>query len=178
MNLCKLLVGLLLISCSISACSKDNTKTDNTKKSAIVKETPKAVTTPKIDKKPAPKVDETTSKSPTITKRVYFTSPTDKAEVTSPVKLVFGVDGMTIRPALEDTKDKSSGHHHLIIDGDGVPAGTMVPMDPQHIHYGKGQTSAMIELKPGTHSLRLQFADGAHLSYGPEMSSAITVTVK
>ena len=120
---------------------------------------------------------EAKSKAPKVVKRVYFTSPADQAKVKSPVSLTFGVDGMSIRPAGEDVKDKTSGHHHLIIDADGIKAGSVVPMDKQHIHYGKGQTSATVELTPGEHTLRLQFADGAHRSYGAEMSAAIKVTV-
>ena len=41
------------------------------------------------------------------------------------------------------------GHHHLVIDGASVAKGTMVPMDPKHIHYGKGQTETTVELTPG-----------------------------
>lgn len=120
---------------------------------------------------------EVGSKAPSVAKKVYFTSPADQATVKSPLNLTFGVDGMAIRPAGEDVNDKTSGHHHLIIDAEGVKTGEMVPMDKQHIHYGKGQTSATIELAPGEHTLRLQFADGAHRSYGPEMSAVIKVKV-
>ena len=174
-NMYTLLITLLFMSLSFTACSKDSTQKETAPAPAPATQKPAA----KTETAPAEiKVDESTSKSPAIIKKVYFTSPSDKAEVTSPVKLVFGVDGMSIRPAAEDINDKSSGHHHLIIDAEGIPAGTVVPMDKQHIHYGKGQTTATVELAPGQHTLRLQFADGAHRSYGPEMSSAITVTVK
>ena len=181
------LFSLLALVCifSLNACNQS-------------KESPKKVEAPKADatkvdvaKADATKVDaakadaakadaakaEAESKAPVMKKRVYFTSPSNNAELKSPVKLVFGVDGMSIRPALEDVSDKTSGHHHLIIDSDGIPSGKVVPMNKQHIHYGKGQTSATIELTPGKHTLRLQFANGAHISYGPEMSSEITVTI-
>lgn len=172
-NMYKLLITLLFMSLSFTACSKNSPDKDTKPAPAPKKAAVKTEATPAEIK-----VDESTSKAPVINKKVYFTSPSDKAEVTSPVKLVFGVDGMSIRPAGQDIEDRTSGHHHLIIDAEGIPAGTVVPMDKQHIHYGKGQTSATIELTPGQHTLRLQFADGAHLSYGPDMSSAITVTVK
>ena len=131
----------------------------------------------KKEKKAAEPKVEANSKSPQTAKRVYFVSPTDQEKVKSPVKLTFGVDGMSVRPAGEDVNDKTSGHHHLIIDAEGVKAGAVVPMDKQHIHYGKGQTSAAVELSPGEHTLRLQFADGAHRSYGAKMSAAIKITV-
>ena len=71
-----------------------------------------------------------------------------------------------------------TGHHHLIIDGHPVEAGKAVPADATHLHFGKGQTETTLKLAPGPHTLTLQFADGLHQSYGPEMSATITVTVK
>jgi hypothetical protein len=83
---------------------------------------------------------------------------------------------MKVAPA--GTMTEGTGHHHLIIDGAAVPKGTVVPADDTHIHYGKGQTEADVKLPPGDHTLTMQFADGAHRSYGPEMSSTIKVHVK
>jgi hypothetical protein len=108
--------------------------------------------------------------------RVYFIEPKDGATVTSPVHVKFGVDGMKLAPA--GTMTEGSGHHHIIVDGGPVPKGTVIPADDTHIHYGKAQTEADIKLPPGDHTLTMQFADGAHRSYGPEMSSTIKVHVK
>ena len=167
MKLKYLLNLAILFAFTFTACSKDSkTATEATKTEA-----------PKQEEKKATEVAKKDSPAPTAQKRVYFAAPADGATVKSPLKVEFAVDGMSIRPAGEDVKDKTSGHHHLIIDAEGIPAGQVVPMDKQHIHYGKGQTGDEITLTPGKHTLRLQFADGAHLSYGPEMSSAITVTV-
>jgi len=110
-------------------------------------------------------------------KRVFFVSPANGAKVTSPVKLVFGVEGMGIRKAGEDVKDQSTGHHHIIVDGGGVAKGTPVPKDATHIHYGGGQTETELTLTPGKHTLTMQLADGAHLSYGEELSATIEVEV-
>ena len=54
----------------------------------------------------------------------------------------------------------------------------VIPADDKHLHFGKGQTETMVKLPPGKHTLMLQFADGAHKSYGPGMSAKIEVTVK
>lgn len=112
--------------------------------------------------------------------RVFFISPTDQEIVTSPVTIKFGVEGMKIKPAGEDINDKTSGHHHLFIDDPKgfLDKGQASPTDATHIHYGKGETETTINLTPGKHSLSLQFADGAHLSYGKEMSATITIEVK
>ncbi|VVD94614.1 DUF4399 domain-containing protein [Pandoraea terrigena] len=108
--------------------------------------------------------------------RVYFVGPADGATVSNPVVVKFGVDGMAIKPAGDMTSN--TGHHHLIIDGDPVPAGQVVPTDETHLHFGKGQTETRVNLTPGDHTLTLQFANGAHQSYGPAMSQTIKVHVK
>lgn len=109
--------------------------------------------------------------------KVSFTEPADGAKVKSPVKVGFKLEGMKVRPAGEDPLDGTSGHHHVIIDGKPVPLGTVVPADDTHIHYGKGQTEAELKLAPGKHTLTMQLADGAHRSYGPSLSSTITIEV-
>jgi phage baseplate assembly protein gpV len=108
---------------------------------------------------------------------VSFVYPPDGAKVFSDMHLVFGVDGLRVRPAGEDAADHASGHHHLIIDGEPIPAGAVVPADATHLHFGKGQTSVEQTLTPGKHTLTLQFADGAHISYGPAFSKTIHLEV-
>lgn len=108
--------------------------------------------------------------------RVFFVNLKNKQTVAKKLLVKFGVEGMKILPAGEMVS--GTGHHHLIIDGTAVAPGHVVPADERHIHFGKGQTEAEIELKPGNHKLTLQFANGAHLSYGPELSETIDVTVK
>ncbi|MBN9095062.1 DUF4399 domain-containing protein, partial [Pandoraea pnomenusa] len=108
--------------------------------------------------------------------RVFFVAPADGAVVSNPVVVKFGVEGMTVKPAGEVVAN--TGHHHLIIDGDPIPAGQVVPADDSHLHFGKGQTETTVNLTPGDHTLTMQFADGAHRSYGPAMSQTIKVHVK
>ncbi|MGF6859283.1 DUF4399 domain-containing protein [Paraburkholderia sp. CI3] len=107
---------------------------------------------------------------------VTFVQPADGATVTSPVHVVFGLDGMKIAPA--GTLTDGTGHHHLLIDGKPLPKGEVVPATDKSLHFGKGQTETDLTLPPGDHTLTLQFGDGAHRSYGPEMSKTITVHVK
>ena len=109
---------------------------------------------------------------------VSFVSPKNGEAVGTTFKIQFGLSGMKIRPAGEDVNDKSSGHHHLIIDGDFIPEGQVVPTDDTHKHFGKGQVETELTLTKGKHKLTLQLADGAHLSYGKNMSTTIEVSVK
>lgn len=107
---------------------------------------------------------------------VFFVEPKNGATVEQEFKVVMGVRGMEIKPA-GDTTEKT-GHHHLLIDASPVKKGDVIPADEHHVHFGKGQTETMVKLAPGKHRLQLQFADGAHRSYGPAMSKTISVTVK
>lgn len=110
--------------------------------------------------------------------KLWFVEPADGAKVKSPVKMKFGLEGYTVRPAMEDPKDHTSGHHHVVVDGKPLMTGQIVPSDDKNIHYGKGQTEGELKLEPGKHTLTLQLADGAHRSYGANASATITVEVE
>ncbi|TCF98990.1 rod shape-determining protein RodA [Paraburkholderia strydomiana] len=107
---------------------------------------------------------------------VSFVQPTDGASVTNPVHVVFRVEGMKIAPA--GTMTDGTGHHHLLVDGKPLPKGEVIPANDKSLHFGKGQTETDLTLPPGDHTLTLQFGDGAHRSYGPDLSKTITVHVK
>lgn len=110
---------------------------------------------------------------------VYFVNLKNDAKVPSTFLAQFGVKGMTVRPAGENIEDRKSGHHHILIDNAAgeTPEGQVVQMDAKNIHYGKGQTEGVLELSPGKHTLTLQFADGAHRSYGKKLAHTIIVFV-
>ena len=107
---------------------------------------------------------------------VYFIEPLDGATVESPLKVKFGLKGMTVRPAGELVA--GTGHHHLLVDVPGPKSGDPIPADASHLHFGKGQTETEVKLAPGSHVLKMQFADGFHQSYGDAMSATVRITVK
>ena len=109
-------------------------------------------------------------------KSVYFIEPKDGATVTSPFKVVFGTKGMAVDPAGDIKAD--SGHHHLLVNLDATKAGEGIPVDDTHLHFGKAQTETEVKLSPGKYKLTMQFANGAHVSYGAPMAATINVTVK
>lgn len=186
----KIAMSLALLAClTLSACpQEESTDTQNTTVTHTETEVVKNTTT---ETKPGTdttvvKVEEehhntTTEHKDTETHadhsahKVYFTSPANGDKVKSPVKVQMGIEGMSVKAAGEITE--GTGHHHLIIDGQAIPKDTVVPKDDTHMHFGKGQTETEVELKPGKHTLTLQFADGAHRSYGPEMSTTIDIEV-
>ena len=114
--------------------------------------------------------------TPAARQSVSLLEPADGATVATTFKVRFGVNGMKVAPAGDIIPD--SGHNHLLINRTAVPAGQSVPFDDQHKHFGTGQTETMVTLPPGQYTLTSQFANGAHQSYGPAMSSTIRITVK
>jgi hypothetical protein len=109
--------------------------------------------------------------------KVYFRNLKNNQSVTSPVKIQMGADGIKVDSA--GAIKPGSGHHHLIIDaGESIQDGTVVGKDSTHIHYGMAQKEASVPLKPGKHTLTLQFADGIHRSYGSKLAATVTVDVK
>jgi hypothetical protein len=108
---------------------------------------------------------------------VYWIEPKNNATVTSPFTAKFGVKGYEVVPASPDFEE-GTGHHHIIVDGDYMEKGSVIPFDATHLHYGKAQKEGEITLEPGTHTLTLQFANGKHVSYGKKFSSTITVNVE
>jgi hypothetical protein len=109
---------------------------------------------------------------------VYIIAPQDGETVTSPVTVRFGLQGMGVAPAGVDRKH--TGHHHLLIDLEELPAADQpLPADAQHIHFGGGQTETTIELTPGEHTLQLMMGDMGHMPHDPPVvSPKITITVQ
>lgn len=107
---------------------------------------------------------------------VSFVQPKDGATVTSPFRVKFAVVGMEVQPA--GAVVPNGGHHHLLIDRDAIGKAQPIPFDDNHLHFNKGQTETEVKLPPGQYKLTMQFADGAHQSYGEALSKTIRVTVK
>ena len=77
---------------------------------------------------------------------------------------------MEIVPAGID-KPKS-GHHHLLVNVDQLPNMKMpIPADKNHLHFGKGQTEATLELPKGKHTLQLLLGNYLHVPHSPPLIS-------
>ncbi len=111
-------------------------------------------------------------------KKLYIISPADGETLSSPVTVHFGVKGMGVAPAGVDFPN--TGHHHLLINVDTLPALDMpVPTDERHLHFGGGQTEVTLELEPGEHTLQLLMGDRMHIPHAePMISEKITITVE
>jgi hypothetical protein len=111
---------------------------------------------------------------------VYFVNLRDGQTVTSPFRVVFGVYGKGVAPAL--IEKENTGHHHLLIDTELTEEekAFAIPNDAQHMHFGGGQTETVLQLPAGQHTLQLVFGDLNHELHKPTpiMSQKITITVK
>ncbi len=118
-----------------------------------------------------------TAKAGAPAQAVHFVTPTDGATVPEKFAVAMAATGLRVEPA--GAPQANAGHFHILVDQAFVPAGEVITKDATHLHYGKGQTSTTLELKPGKHILRLQFANGAHIALdGAQYRDEITVTVK
>lgn len=109
--------------------------------------------------------------------KAYIVSPTDGAIVSSPVTVVFGLEGYGVAPA-GTVRDKT-GHHHLIINAPLPDLSKPIPANDNYRHFGGGQTQTTVELPPGKHTLQLLLGDHAHVPHAqPVKSDVITITVR
>ncbi len=106
---------------------------------------------------------------------VDFSNLRNGYRVASPLQVDFAVRGMGVVPAGKALK--GTGHHHILVDTRMPPSVTdKLPFNDKHRHFGKGQTTTLLDLPPGKHTLRLLFADHEHRPYFV-FSPEITVDV-
>jgi len=123
----------------------------------------------------APAATTTASGTP----RVFFVSPEDGATVKSPVKLVFGIENYTLAPvpAGDVTEARPmTGHHHVGVDTDCLPPGTVIPKAAPWVHFGKGDNTIEMQLPKGQHKLALELGDDKHTTIAG-LCKTITVNV-
>jgi hypothetical protein len=95
---------------------------------------------------------------------VHFTHLRTGWVVRTPFWVEFGIRGMGVIPAGKPAE--RAGHHHLLIDTPlPLDHKAQIPFSDTHRHFGKGQTGTLLDLPPGTHRLRLLFADHEHRPY-------------
>jgi hypothetical protein len=113
----------------------------------------------------------------TAAPRAYIVSPKDGETVTSPVTVVFGLEGFGVAPA--GTLRENTGHHHLIIDAPLPDLSQPIPATDHYKHFGGGQTQVSVSLAPGKHTLQLLLGDHAHVPHNPPIySEVVTIEVR
>lgn len=101
---------------------------------------------------------------PNWSPEAYFTNLRDGAQLESPFVARFGLSMRGLVPAGKTAGH--AGHHHLLIN-QPLPLDFKkpLPFTDQYIHFGKGQMETVVDLPPGTYSLRLVLADQGHIPY-------------
>ncbi|MES9944449.1 MAG: DUF4399 domain-containing protein [Candidatus Thiodiazotropha sp.] len=110
--------------------------------------------------------------------KLYIISPMNGEQGSGPVTVRFGLRGMGVAPA--GVEREKTGHHHLLIDVNEMPAmDKPLPSDDNHRHFGGGQTEVTLDLEKGYHTLQLVLGDKDHIPFDPPIvSEKITIMVK
>ena len=111
--------------------------------------------------------------------RVFFVQPATGATVKSPVHFEFGSEMFTIAAVPERVvaPRATTGHFHLGLDTDCLPAGTIIPRGtPAWLHFGTGANTSDQQLPPGSHKVSVQAGDDEHRAVAG-MCQTITITV-
>ncbi len=103
--------------------------------------------------------------------KIYFTDLKDGATVNSRFTVHFAAENIEVTPT--DKPKPDSGHFHIIIDNPLPPPDVPIPNDPDHLHFGRGQTEAEIILSAGDHTLQLLMGDEHHMQHIPPVVSAL-----
>src|SRR5215216_2123082 len=91
--------------------------------------------------------------------KVSFANLEDGAQVESPFTVQMKAENLVVEPATNGVVE-GHGHFHILVDVPVPMSLDPIPNDAQHIHYGQGQTEAVLDLSEGEHTLTLQFAKG------------------
>jgi len=121
-------------------------------------------------------VDPSLRKPSPADARVYFVGLADGSRLPPRAIIHFGLTNMGVAPA--GTEKANTGHHHLLIDAKLPSLDDPIPNDAHHLHFGAGQTEAIVDFSPGWHTLQLLLGDENHVPHNPPvMSKPIRVLV-
>ena len=108
--------------------------------------------------------------------KIFFVDLKDGQIIPVKSTIRFGISGMALAPA--NAAKPNTGHYHLLIDTELPPLDRPIPSDFNHLHFGRGQTSAEVTLTPGEHTLQLLLGDHHHVPHDPPVvSKVLRVTV-
>lgn len=113
-----------------------------------------------------------------MTRSVHITAPADGDTIRSAdVHVTLASEGIEIAPAAENRP--GSGHHHLFLDTDVLPAGQAIPAGVDGIvHLGGGQTEyTFTGVAAGEHRLIALIGDPAHVPIGDVPADTIHFVV-
>lgn len=109
--------------------------------------------------------------------RAEIIVPAEGATLVGPVTVRLRAEGVTIVPA-DGQRTPGRGHHHVFVDTDPAPNGTVIPKTEYVFHLGDGSEELTLPaLAPGSHRLIAVIADGAHIPLEGVARDTVTITV-
>jgi hypothetical protein len=113
--------------------------------------------------------------------RVFFVQPKDGATIKPMSTFEFGSEGITVAavpPGTLTPEQVRAGmiHHHLGVDTDCLPPGTVIPKADPWVHFGDGKNVIEMSMTPGRHRVALQAGDDMHRTI-EGLCQVINVTV-
>ena len=103
--------------------------------------------------------------------QAYVIYPKNGDVVSSPFKVIFGLENFGVVPAGIDLE--FAGHHHLFINSPGIDYSNPIPADKTHLHFGTGRTESVLDLEPGEYQLQLVLGNYLHIPFNPSIESKI-----
>jgi len=111
--------------------------------------------------------------------RAIILQPADGDTVGAEVRVVLGAEGVDV-VAADGQPTPGRGHHHLFIDTDPTPAGSVIPAGvPGIVHLGTGAGESTVSgLAPGEHRIVAVLAYGNHVPMEGVATDTIRVVVR
>ena len=100
------------------------------------------------------------------TPRVFFVSPSDDTDHATeiPLGLTFGIENFEIGavPETVPMPRGGTGHYHLGINSECLPAGEIIPAADPWVHFGDGSDGMELTLEGGEYRFSVQIGDDEH----------------
>ena len=113
-----------------------------------------------------PKPPSSTAARPASTATLAFRSPTEHQKVTgTELNVVLDLTGGTVVQATSATITPSTGHIHILLDGNLVS-----------MTYGTEQIVDLTAVAPGSHTLTAEFVAADHLPFSPPVTANVDFT--
>jgi len=113
-----------------------------------------------------PKTPSSTGARPASTATLTFVSPTPHQKVSgSEMNVVLDLEGGTVVQATTASISPSTGHIHILLDGNLVS-----------MTFGTEQVLDLTSVTPGAHTLTAEFVAADHLPFSPPVTTSVDLT--
>lgn len=104
--------------------------------------------------------------APAAMPRVFFVSPMNETDHATeiPLGFTFGIENFDIGavPETATTPRGGTGHFHLGVNAECLPAGEVIPAADPWVHFGDGSDGMEMQLEAGEYKFSVQIGDDEH----------------